>query len=280
MVYRWRCRHCEFSVWASNRSDLSEHVKRHILDHNRGNVSKSEFQAQWRCPYCDSTGQSHSQEDPLESYREHLFDHVDALVESGVHVADDIGHSGNVLVQSSLEGTGANNARVHFLSPCNIVVFVTTTPAARIRLLQNELTELPAWIVVVTTRTDPLDGLTQQELATLPLEVVQLDRQLGLAGLGETINRVLGEQEKMDGKISFEFDILSELVDTFDLQDVFRFLHILTARIEESDALGHYYFDPTTEYEGSVNVIERMFDLRIRTHDGVFLSTPNMALDG
>ncbi len=233
------------------------------------------MQLQWACPYCDETGRSHDRERGLNTYKNHLFGHVEPLMESGVHVADDIGRSGSVLVLSELESAGANNARVHFTAPCDIVVFVTTNPARRIQLLQRELSSLPAWIVVLTTKSDPLDGMPKEQLSTLPLEVVQLDKQLGLAGLGETISRVLSEQEKMDGKISFEFDILSELVDTFTLQKVFQFLHILNGRLDEADALSHYYFDPSTQYEGSANVLERMFDMRIRATDDVFVSNPS-----
>ena len=279
MVYRWRCRHCDFSVWASTRTEITRRVKRHILSHSRQNITEGEFQLQWECPYCDRTGQSHERPQGIETYRDHLFGHVEALLESGVHVADDIGRTGNILVLSSLESTGANNARIHFLSPCDIVVLVTTNPAARIQLIQEELPELPAWIVVLTTREKPLDGLSEQDLSVLPLEVVQLDKQMGLAGLGETVSRVLTEQEKMAGKISFEFDILSELVDTFTLQSVFQFLHILTARLDEADALSHYYFDPETQYEGSANVLNQMFDMRIRATEGVFTSSPGPALE-
>lgn len=275
MVYRWRCRHCEFSVWGRTREEVGERVKTHVLGHNRKHVTEREMQFQWTCPYCDQTGQTNERERGIATYRDHLFGHVEALMESGVHVADDFGHTGSVLVLSPLESTGANNARVHFLSPGDIAVFVTNNPVPRIRLLQRELSSLPAWLVVLTTTEQPLSGMSRDELSTLPLEVVQLDKQLGLAGLGETISRVLGEQETMDGTISFEFDILSDLVDTFTLQKVFQFLHILNGRLEEADALSHYYFDPSMGYEGSANVLERMFDLQIRATEDTFVSSPH-----
>lgn len=274
MVYRWRCRHCEFSVWGRTREEVAEQVKAHVLGHNRQNVTEREMEFQWTCPYCDQTGQTHERERGIDTYRDHLFGHVEALMESGVHVADEFDHTGSALVLSPLESTGANNARIHFLSPGDIAVFVTNNPAPRIRLLQRELSSLPAWIVVLTTRDRPLSGMSKDELSALPLEVVQLDKQLGLAGLGKTISRVLSEQEKMDGKITFEFDILADLVDTFTLQQVFQFLHILNGRLDEADALSHYYFDPSTGYEGSANVLRRMFDLQIRATENTFVSSP------
>ncbi|WP_267163933.1 DUF7504 family protein [Halovenus salina] len=246
-----------------------------MLAHNRQHVTESEMQVQWTCPYCDRTGQASGRERGLEAYSDHLFGHVEALMESGVHVADDINHTGSILTLSELESAGANNARVHFISPYDIVLFVTTSPSRRIRLLQRELTELPAWIIVLTTKREPLESLSEESLSTLPLEVVRLDKQLGLSDLGQTVSRVLGEQEHMDGKITFEFDILSELLDTFTLQNVFKFLHILNSRLEKADALSHYYFDPSAGYEGSANVIEQMFDLRIRANEETFVSEPS-----
>ncbi|SDJ86124.1 hypothetical protein SAMN05216226_110133 [Halovenus aranensis] len=275
MVYRWRCRHCEFTVWGRSGEAVANQVRSHMLAHNRQHVTEGEMQVQWTCPYCDRTGQTSGRERGLEAYSDHLFGHVEALMESGVHVADDIGHTGSILTLSPLESAGANNARVHFISPCDIAVFVTTNPSRRIRLLKRELTELPAWIVVLTTKREPLESLSEESLSTLPLEVVRLDKQLGLSDLGQTVSRVLGEQERMDGKITVEFDILSELLDTFTLQNVFKFLHILNSRLEKADALSHYYFDPSAGYEGSANVIEEMFDLRIRANEETFVSEPS-----
>jgi hypothetical protein len=274
MVYRWRCRHCDFSVWARTRGALSSRVSTHILGHNRDKVTEAEYHLEWNCPYCDQTGQSHDG-GGLDSFGEHLFEHVDALIESGVHIADEFGRTGSVLVQTPLDSTSANDARLHFLSPCDIVVFVTANPGARIRLVQRDLSELPAWIVVLTTHENPLEGFSEEELSVLPLEIVQLDKQLGLAGLGETASRVLAEQENMEGKISVEFDILAELLDTFSLQEVFKFIHVLNFRLDDADALAHYYIPPSSEYEGSINVLSQVFDLQIRTEDGVFVSPAN-----
>ncbi|MFC7073685.1 hypothetical protein ACFQJ7_15200 [Halovenus rubra] len=274
MVYRWRCRHCDFSAWGQRREQVANRVKQHLVEHNRHNISDGGMQLQWSCPYCERTEQSTDGSRALNSYKEHLFEHVEALMESGVHVAEDFGYVGSAMVAAPLEGTGADNARIHFLSPGDIIVLVTTNAVRRIQLLQQELSELPAWIVVVTTNDQPLKAMPKEELSSLPIEVVQLDKQLGLSGLGETISRVLSEQEKMDGRISCGFDILPDLVETFDLQKVFQFLHILTNRLEDANALSHFYIDPSSGYEGSANVLEEMFDLRIDATENTFVSGP------
>jgi hypothetical protein len=270
MVYRWRCRHCEFTVWSANREQTAEEIKSHITDHYRNNISEDEFRIQWKCPYCDTNQQSHDKSEGLQSYRSHLFSHCEPLLESGVHVADDVDGTGEILVLSPVESTGTDNARIHFLSPCDIVVFVTTNPAKRIRLLQEELAEWPAWTVVLTTKDDPLAGLSGIDLGSVPLEIVQLDKRVGLDSLGKTVSRVLEEQESAEGKISFEFDILPEIINKFDLQQVFKFLHVLNARLEDADALSHYYFDPRTQSESSINVLDQVFDLKISADDRIF----------
>lgn len=275
MVYRWGCRHCDFSVWAQARERLAARVRRHMLDHNRKHVTEREFHVEWACPYCDRTGQSHGDANGLDTYGDHLFGHVEPLVESGVHIADDFDRTGSVLVRTELESSMAQDARIHFTAPCDIVVIVTPVPSERIRLITEELSELPAWIVVLTTNETPLDGLSQATISDLPLEIVQLDEQLGLSGLGETASRVLAEQKKMEGTIAFEFDILSELIDVFSMQEVFKFVHLMNARLDEVDALSHYYIPPSSSYDSGLNVLSEVFDLQIRTDDGVFVSPPN-----
>jgi hypothetical protein len=275
MVFRWRCRHCDFCAWAQARERLAARVTRHMLEHNQKHVTEREFDVEWTCPYCDRTGQSYQDGGDLDTYGDHLFGHVEALVESGVHIADDFDRAGSVLVRTGLESSMARDARIHFTAPCDIVVIVTPRPSARIRLLTEELSELPAWIVVLTTNESPLDGLQPETVSELPLEVVQLDKQLGLSGLGETASRVLAEQNKMEGTISFEFDILSELIDVFQLQEVFKFVHLLNARLDNVDALSHYYIPQSSSYDGGVNVLAKVFDLQIRTEDDVFVSPPN-----
>lgn len=270
MVHRWRCRHCTFTVWSASKKPLSEAIGAHLLDHHRGNVTKRDFRTSWECPYCTQSGESHDEQAGLERFTDHLFEHGQPLVEADTHVAEEVGGTGNVLVRSSLSSTGANNARMHFLTPGDIVLFVTTTPGERIRLLKDELQSWPAWTVILTTKENPLEGVDNVELADAPLEVVRLDRRLGLSDLGETISRVLDEQEGKSGSVSFEFDILSEIIEKFETQTVFKFLHLLTRRLKRVDALSHFYVDPRAESASTVNVLEQLFDLSLTANERTF----------
>lgn len=267
MVHRWRCRRCEYTVWSASKRATVEAVQSHLLDHHRHRLARREFQISWECPFCEKEGRNHEESEGVQQFKRHLFEHVEPLLESGTHVADDVDGTGSILVRAPLQSDGADNARVHFLSPGDIVFFVTTTPAERIRLLRERLQEWPAWTIILTTKENPLAGVEGIDLASAPLEVVRLDRRLGLSDLGETISRVLAEQETTSGKVSVEFDILSEIIEKFELQTVFKFLHLLSQRFENVNALSHYYVDPTARSTSTVNVLEELFDLSM-TADG------------
>jgi hypothetical protein len=271
MVRRWRCRHCSFTVWSASRTEAVETVKSHLLDHHSQQVTEQDFQTRWDCPYCESSGQNHDKAESVEEFKEHIFEHVEPLMEPNVHIADEIGGTGNVLVRAPTESAGADNARVHFLAPCDIALFVTTTPARRIRLIDERLDEWPAWIIVVTTKANPLAGVDGIDISNIPLEVVQLGGGLGLQDLGETISRILEEQDTTQANLSVEFDILSEIVQKFETQTVFKFLHILSQRLERSGALSHYYVDQNRQSESVLNILDELFDLSITARGNAFI---------
>jgi len=272
MVHRWRCRDCGWTTWSASQERTEREVNSHIVSRYGDRISKGSFGVEWTCAYCDEEVQTHDASEGFERYRDHLFSHNESLLESDVHVADDINGTGSILVLSELEGTGADNAQKHFLSPGDILLFVTTRPQRRIRFVQDELEELPSSMVVITSREDPLDGLAGGDPLSLPVEVVRPDGTVGLSTPGQTISRVVDRHEQMRGKISFEFDILSELITTFDLQQVFKFLHVLTARLEDANALSHFYANPDAWAESSINILDEVFDMRLTAEEAVFMS--------
>lgn len=272
MVYRFQCRRCPFTVWSTKQDTIAEATGSHILSHYRERVAKQDFRIQWSCPHCERSGQHHDSDAGIERFERHLFEHVESSVESGVHVADDIDRTGGVLVRAPRGSTGLDNARVHLLSPGDVVLFVTTAPAERIRLLSDALQEWPARTIIFTTKPDPLGDVSDLDLSAASLEVVRLDSRLGLSEVGETISRVVGEYENVGGKIVAEFDILPELVEKFGLQTVFKFLHVLDTRLTQADALSHYHVDPRAQSQSTINVLGQAFDLSIVAEDRQFVA--------
>jgi len=270
MVYRWRARSGDFTVWSASREETVERVKTYIARRNQNRLTQEGVMVGWSCPYCDRRNSAHDEHVALETFKQHLFSHKKPLLESGVHVADDINGTGSIAVLSPVQSTGADNARVHFLSPGDVVVIVTTTPAARIDLLRSKLSEWPEWTVILTTKEDPLEGLSGVQLMDIPVEIVHLDKQMGLGSLTETISRVLEEQQEPGRKIAFEFDILTELIQKAKLQRIFKFLHLLTARLEDVTALSHFFVN-RDRMASSMNVLDPVFDMQIKADGALFL---------
>lgn len=272
MVHQWQCRQCDFTVWSSQRSAVVDTVKSHLFKHYKGKVDRDDFGVRWSCPYCDQTGQGYDTDESVTRFKNHLFEHVTALLESGVHVAETIDGVGNVLVLSPLESEGADNARVHFTSPADIAVFVTTNPARRVRLLDEKLQSWPAWTTILTTKAQPFADVTDVDLESAPLDVAILDKGMSMTELGETVARVLDEQQTSNARVSVGFDILSELLHLFDTETVFKFVHVLNSRLASMDALTHYYVNPKSQPESSVNVLKELFDLQLRASSSRFTS--------
>jgi hypothetical protein len=88
---------------------------------------------------------------------------------------------------------------------------------------------------------------------------------------------VLDEQDTTQAKLSVEFDILSEIVQKFQVQTVFRFLHVLSKRLERSGALSHYYVDSNRQSASTLTVLEELFDLSITAEGNAFTSEPQLS---
>jgi hypothetical protein len=93
---------------------------------------------------------------------------------------------------------------------------------------------------------------------------------MGLGSLTETISRVLEEQQAPGRKIAFEFDILTELIQKAKLQRIFKFLHLLTARLEDVTALSHFFVN-RDRMASSMNVLDPVFDMQIKADGPLFL---------
>lgn len=61
---------------------------------------------------------------------------------------------------------------------------------------------------------------------------------------------------------------LSTLLMYSDVETVFRFLHVLTGRIDEVDGVGLFTIDPTTHDAETVSTIKQLFDIAIELREG------------
>jgi hypothetical protein len=63
-----------------------------------------------------------------------------------------------------------------------------------------------------------------------------------------------------EGGTAVCFDSLTALLDHTDLQQAFRFLHVVTGRVESAGAVGHYHVDPDAHDRQSLATLEGLFD--------------------
>lgn len=273
MVHRWQCRHCGFSSWTPGRDRVVDTARSHLLTHYAEHIRQEDFQFRWACPHCSTDDRHHDRDQAVAGFKDHLFGHAESDLAAGVHLADIIDRTGSILIKTPLDSTGADSARIHLLTPADVFVFVTREPAERLRLIRDELSQWPTHTIVVTTKSRPLSAVDGVDLDTAPIEVVQLTKRLGLSSLGETVSRVLSEHQTTGRKISLEFDILSEILGKFALQEAVKFLHGFTSRCARSGILSHYYLNPKSQSKSVMNLLKDIFDLGIEAN-GVTFSSP------
>jgi len=74
-------------------------------------------------------------------------------------------------------------------------------------------------------------------------------------------------------------DSLSTLLMYSDLQTVFRFMHVLTSRIEDADAIGFHVIESTAHDQESLNTLKQLFDgvVEVEADDSVTFRLPSTA---
>lgn len=273
MVYKWDCRECGYTAWSERRESLDEDIKSHLFDHNLENITKRDFRFTWNCPYCASTATIHDKEEVIADFKTHLYEHIADQVLSNTHVAETINSSGSILVEAPVNGEQADYARKHFFSCGDIVLVVTRDPEARIRLLADQFNGWPAHTIVLTTKRRPIDSTLGIDFSDVSIEIVELDQRLGPNQLGETISRVVEQHNGSDRRLSFGFDIIYEIIQSFDLQTSYEFVNNISTRLREANAVSHFYISPHPQLESILNVLEDQFDLKLTVADDIIRLT-------
>ena len=92
-----------------------------------------------------------------------------------------------------------------------------------------------------------------------------------LTGIGIGVSEQLRRLAESDiARVRVGFHSLSTLLMYAELEAVFRFIHVLSGRIEGIDGLGFFTLDPTTHDENTVNTLKQLFDgmIELREADG------------
>ncbi|WP_162562642.1 DUF7504 family protein [Salinigranum rubrum] len=89
-----------------------------------------------------------------------------------------------------------------------------------------------------------------------------------LTALGVAVTRILDSWQETDQQTIVCFHSVTALLDHVDCYLAFRFLHVLTSRIETAGAVAHYHLDPTAHDDQTVTTIIQLFDTVAEFDDG------------
>lgn len=81
-----------------------------------------------------------------------------------------------------------------------------------------------------------------------------------LTELGIAVNRYIAEWGDNRYRTVLCFDSLSAMLQWTDLETAFRFLHVLTSRLDSVDAIAHFHCDPTVHDETVLRTLSQLFD--------------------
>lgn len=90
-----------------------------------------------------------------------------------------------------------------------------------------------------------------------------------LTGIGMKLSSCLTDWEEADADVAVVVESLTLLSQYAQLEALYRFLHVLTGRIEAVGARGQFFLDPTTQAEMALNTLKSLFDaVAERREDG------------
>jgi hypothetical protein len=146
-----------------------------------------------------------------------------------------------------------------------LVVSFTLSPDEWVRRWIDRAGTLPDDVVVVTTS----DAFTRADDGALPgpVNVESLSSPGDLTGVGMVISKYLERWHEHDRDMAVCFDSLTTLLQYAECKDVFRFLHLVTTRIDGADARAHFHLDPETQDRKTVSTLTSAFQA-VAEHDG------------
>jgi hypothetical protein len=229
----WTCDRCGFEVWAGSKTEVRERAKEHLFEAHR---------------------------------------HPDEG-ETGADFEAVLAEKGNALVLGEHGSATVRRVCLKLLTPFELaettVVWVTNDPGRR---LETWLDAVGAWPdeLVVVAPGDPEVGERVRTAVTAPEAPVALE-SVGRADLGElgvTVAEQLEGTADAETTVVLGFDSISGLLRSFEVKDVFRFVHTLESHVRRVDAVGHYHLDPRAHDEPTVNVFRSAFEVVVETADG------------
>lgn len=96
--------------------------------------------------------------------------------------------------------------------------------------------------------------------------VTTVEHPADLTELGIRVGR--GLEDWSDRGFLLEFHSLTALLEHCDLERAFRFLHVLTGQLTQTDATARFHLDPDAVDDTAVATVHSLFDSVLRETDG------------
>lgn len=143
-----------------------------------------------------------------------------------------------------------------------LVVTFVKGPESWVDDWRRSVGDLPDDLVIVTT-TDGFGGSNvgdrEGEITASGVTSEYVSSPGDLTGLGMIIGKHLERWYQDDGDIRVAFDSLTTILQYGEPQNVFRFLHLMTTRLDGANASAHFLFDPETQDPQTVAKIKSPF---------------------
>lgn len=190
----------------------------------------------------------------------------------------------NVLVLAPAMEPAADEACVGLLSGGHpgaenvLLVTMLQSPDRRLDVLSRRGGDSPAEVAVVGVgdgmrsaaparggdRTAPVpDGRLRTAVVSEPSD---------LTGIGIKIGQGLSAWEGNGNETRVCFHSVTGLLQYADLRRVFRFLHVLTKRVEAVGGVAHFHMDPTAHDDQTLATVRSLFDTVVEYEDGAWTS--------
>jgi KaiC/GvpD/RAD55 family RecA-like ATPase len=146
-------------------------------------------------------------------------------------------------------------------------LFVTTNEGAGyvVEDIQTGLGRHPEGLGLVDCASEP-QGVGNEP----PIDRVKyVSSPADLTGIGIGVSELMGSfGDAGVDRVRIAFYSLSTLLMYAEVETVFRFMHVLSGRVESIDGLGFFAVDPTAHDESVINTLKQVFDGMIELRDG------------
>jgi hypothetical protein len=143
-------------------------------------------------------------------------------------------------------------------------ILVTTNASAH-----DAIAEFEARDALANRQVGIIDCTAQESTDTEAATPVRFLGSPGdLTGISLEFAKLVKEFQAKNGRLRVGFSTISTMLMYTDTETVFRFLHVVTSRIQTGDWLGVFTLDPGMHDDQTVNTVRAVFDCEARIEDG------------